>query len=79
MNTKQEFTPKYWAFHSIHSDDIYPATLAKSLTSAQVLAKRFYPVEFEQWENETLDGYRFSLIKINLVESGLEHKDGDKQ
>ena len=30
MNTKQEYTPKYWVMHDTATDDIYTSTMSKS-------------------------------------------------
>lgn len=63
MKADQKFTPKYWVGHNKTTDDIIPSTLAKSLSTTEMLMENEFGDEY--WENEN---YETILVEIKIIE-----------
>ena len=62
MNSKQEFTPKYWIGHNTRSDDVLITTANKNYFNADLKLREEVG---EKLYNS--DEYVVSLFEINLV------------
>lgn len=63
MNTTQKFTPKYWVGHNKTTDDVFPSTLAKGYSVAELLMEGEFGGKY--WEDEDLE---IILVEIKMVE-----------
>ena len=67
MNTAQSLKPKYWVFHDTQSDDIFPNTLAKSLSDSLSVVKALYKKEYLSYLEHDDSRYEFALVELELV------------
>ena len=68
MQKDQRFTPKYWVFHDLDTDDIFAITLSKSLENSKALAKIHKNSAYKEWMEEK-GSCKFAVVEIRLVES----------
>ena len=63
MRDFQKYSPKYWVYHKVGSDDIIVGTLAKSKNDC--MYNMFLLFGSYEWDT---DEYECILIEINKVE-----------
>jgi hypothetical protein len=69
MQKDQKFTPKYWVFHDLDTDDIFAITMSKSLEGSKALAKIHKNSAYEEWMEYGEGNYKFAVVEIRLVQS----------
>jgi hypothetical protein len=67
MKQKQIYTPKYWMFHSLLSEDVYIETASKSLEESKKKASILYKKEYDHYENHDHTCFDFCLFEIKNI------------
>ena len=67
MKKQQIYTPKYWMFHNLLSEDVYIDTASKSLEESKNKASSLYKEEYDHYENDDHTCFEFCLFEIKNI------------